>query len=68
MTTFTVGFVSYLLRTGSLLASVMSTLPLWRGFDPIAVFSGDKKKSENEKENTDTDESESETFFDGDGK
>ena len=41
---FAAGFVSYLLRAGSMVANLMSTLPLWRGFDPIVIFSGDKKK------------------------
>ena len=62
--TFTVGIVSYLLRAGSLAASLMSSLPLWRGFDPIAIFSGDKKKKKNQNEISDTDELKSEAFFD----
>jgi len=44
----------------------MSTLPLWRGFDPIVIFSGDKKKKK-EKDRKDipkTNESKSETLFD----
>jgi hypothetical protein len=61
---FAVGFVSYLLRAGSLFASLMSSLPLWRGFDPIAIFSGDKKKKKDRKEISDTDDQKSETFFD----
>jgi hypothetical protein len=34
----TAGFVTWLLRTGSLLATVLSTSPLWRPFDPIPVL------------------------------
>jgi len=63
---FAAGFVSYLLRAGSLVANLMSTLPLWRGFDPIVIFSGDKKKKK-EKDRKDmpkTNESKSETLFD----
>ena len=36
--TFTVGFVSWLLQSGSLLATAMSTSPLWRSIDPIPVL------------------------------
>ena len=68
MTTCTVGIISYLLRAGSLVTSLMSTLPLWRGFDPIAVFSGDKKKQKKQDEISDTDELKQETFFDGEAK
>jgi len=65
---FGVGFVSYLLRAGSLVSSLMSSLPLWRGFDPIAIFSGDMKKQKDRNEIPNTDEPESENFFDGDAE
>jgi VCBS repeat-containing protein len=65
---FTVGIVSYLLRAGSLVASLMSSLPLWRGFDPIAIYSGEKKKKKDRKKTPDTDELKSETLFDGEEK
>ena len=61
---FTAGFVTYLLRAGSLISSLMSTLPLWRGFDPIAIFSGDKKKKKDRDEIPDTNEAKLETLFD----
>ncbi|MCP3864649.1 MAG: hypothetical protein GY695_16200, partial [Aestuariibacter sp.] len=63
--TFTVGIVSYLLRAGSLVASLMSTLPLWRGFDPIVVFSKDKKKRKDKDKTAGPNEPAAETFFDG---
>jgi hypothetical protein len=63
--TFTIGIVSYLLRAGSLAASMISTLPLWRGFDPIVIFTG-KKKTAEQKDKTDASESKAEDFFDGD--
>ena len=66
--TFTVGIVSYLLRAGSLVASMMSALPLWRGFDPIAIFSGGKKKKKNQNEISDTGELKPEDLFDGEVK
>ena len=36
---FAAGFVSWLLRGGSLLASTMTAAPLWRQFDPMPVLS-----------------------------
>ena len=61
---FAAGFVSYLLRAGSLVANLMSTLPLWRGFDPIVIFSGDKKKKKDRNDIPKTNEAKSETLFD----
>jgi hypothetical protein len=61
---FAAGFVSYLLRAGSLIANLMSTVPLWRGFDPIVIFSGDKKKKKDRNEIPNTNEAKSETLFD----
>jgi hypothetical protein len=37
-TTLSVGYVIWLLRGGSLVASLMSTLPAWSEFDPLAVL------------------------------
>ena len=37
-TTISVGVVAYLLRGGSLLSSFLSTVPLWKTFDPIAIL------------------------------
>ena len=64
MTTFTVGIVSYLLRAGSMVASMMSTLPLWRGFDPIIILSGKKKDKKGKDEMAEGTEQRPETIFD----
>ena len=61
---FAADFISYLLRAGSLVANLMSTLPLWRGFDPIVIFSGDKKKKKDRNDIPKTNETKSVTFFD----
>jgi hypothetical protein len=61
---FAAGVVSYLLRVGSMVSSLMSSLPLWRGFDPIAIFSGDKKKQKGRNKLPNTNEPTSETLFD----
>jgi len=67
---FSVGIVSYFLRAGALFASLMSSVPLWRGFDPIAIFPGakTKQKSDRNKEAKEKCESKAETFFDGEKK
>ncbi len=65
--TFTVGLVTYLLRAGSLVASMMSTLPLWRGFDPIVIAAGKKKKAD-DSDAAKSIETESETLFDGEAE
>lgn len=36
----TAGVVSYLLRSGSLMSSFLATIPLWKGFDPVAILNG----------------------------
>ncbi len=66
MTTFTVGIVSYFLRAGSMVASMVSTLPLWRGFDPIVIFSGKRKDKKNKEEASNSPEQQPETLFDRD--
>ena len=43
---FAAGFVSYLLRAGSLMSSFLSTVPLWKSYDPIAVLIAPRKKKE----------------------
>jgi hypothetical protein len=63
--TFTAGIVSYLLRIGSLVASMMSTLPLWRGFDPIAILARSKKEKKRKKDALDNAGQSSENLFDG---
>jgi hypothetical protein len=64
ITTLTVGVVSYLLRAGSLIASMMSTLPIWRSFDPIVIFSGKRKEGRAKKKPMDDSDQPTETLFD----
>ena len=40
----TAGFASYLLRAGSLLSSLLATVPIWRNMDPLAILVSPKKK------------------------
>jgi hypothetical protein len=55
---FAAGFVSYLLRAGSLMSSFLATMPVWNNFDPVAILTRsheDKKHVEGEQEDdTDT--------------
>ena len=44
--TLTVGFVSWLLQGGSLLATTLSTSPLWRSIDPVPVLLAGKDDDE----------------------
>jgi len=36
--TLSAGFLSWLLRAGSLMASALSSMPLWKAFDPLPVL------------------------------
>jgi hypothetical protein len=65
---FTVGIVGFLLRAGSLIASLMSTLPLWKGFDPIAVFARSKRKKKTQNDTSSKAESKGENLFEGEAQ
>ena len=45
----TAGFVAWLFRSGSLIASLFATMPMWRNFDPVSILS----ESEDEEETAD---------------
>ena len=40
----------WLLRSGSLLSALTSTMPLWRGFDPLFVLARTRREEVEEKE------------------
>jgi hypothetical protein len=42
--TLSAGFLSWLLRAGSLLASALTTMPLWKGFDPLPVLAAGRRR------------------------
>ncbi len=52
------GFVSWVLKTGSLMASFMSILPLWKQFDPLPILGAAmiKKRKERAKQKIGKDE------------
>jgi hypothetical protein len=41
---FTAGFVAWALRSGALVASLFSVMPMWRDFDPISIVSSTQNK------------------------
>ena len=64
---FTVGYVSWLLRAGYLSASMLTVLPLWREFDPLPVLARTKqnksKTQSDGKDSQETNDIESEKIF-----
>jgi hypothetical protein len=50
----TTGLISWVLRGGALASTLLSTVPLWRGVDPLPLLAGRKKKKKKEKAITDT--------------
>ncbi|MDX2368885.1 MAG: hypothetical protein QNK36_10835, partial [Colwellia sp.] len=50
----TVGFISWVLRAGALMASFMSITALWRQFDPLPILGSDPTKSK-KKDSSDED-------------
>jgi hypothetical protein len=58
----TAGVASWVLRGSSLLASFLSTVPVWRGLDPLPILAAARKKqtkdvniAKSKKNNSDTD-------------
>ena len=45
----TTGLISWVLRGGALASTLLSTLPLWRGMDPLPMLAGRKKKKKKKK-------------------
>jgi len=39
----TAGFVSWLLRSGLLVSALLSSMPVWRGFDPLTVVASRRR-------------------------
>jgi hypothetical protein len=65
---FSVGYVLWCLRSGSLVASALSSLPLWRSFDPLPVLDfwerdGRDKKLSKEDEEAELDETMLQNFM-----
>ena len=54
------GFVSWLLRGGALAATLLSTMPMWRGFDPLPMLLVPKKRRKKDEEDSSPDPEEHE--------
>jgi hypothetical protein len=46
----TAGYVSYILRGGVLAAALVSSLPMWKGFDPLPLLAARRRKRDKEEE------------------
>jgi hypothetical protein len=46
------GIVTWALQSGSVLASMLSSVPLWKGFDPLPIIAKPKKSEDDESEDT----------------
>ena len=58
----TAGFASWVIRGSSLLASFLSTIPVWRGLDPLPILSAFKKNKEETEEEKESSKSSSSYF------
>ena len=54
---FTAGIVSWVLRGGSLMASFLSSVPVFRNFDPLPIATSKQKASDDKKNNADHEQS-----------
>jgi len=50
----TAGFISWVLRGGALSAALLSTLPMWKGFDPLPLLAANRSKDDKRRKNEDT--------------
>jgi len=44
------GFVTWVLRGGALASALLSSMPAWRGFDPLVLIIARRRKDEKNKE------------------
>jgi hypothetical protein len=51
----TAGIVAWALRSGALLTSLLSTIPLWKGYDPLPIVTSayDDEEDSDEEDNVD---------------
>ena len=64
-TTLSAGFIAWALRSGTLLASFMATMPAWRHFDPLPVLGGSSSERERRKKEAEQDQQAENTEFKG---
>jgi VCBS repeat-containing protein len=51
MLSLSAGMVTWALRGGTLLASMISTIPVWKGFDPLPIIAASRKRREDKSSN-----------------
>jgi hypothetical protein len=64
-TTLSAGFIAWALRSGTLLASFMATMPAWRHFDPLPVLGGSRSERERRRKEAEQDLQAENTEFNG---
>lgn len=64
-TTLSAGFIAWALRSGTLLASFMATMPAWRHFDPLPVLGGSRGERDRRKKEAEQDQHAENTEFKG---
>jgi hypothetical protein len=47
---------------------MVSSVPLWRGYEPIAIFAGKNRKRKGQSRTADADDNQTETLFKDEGK
>ena len=52
----TTGVVAWVLRSGALMASMISTIPLWKGYDPLPLLAYRDDEDENNAEDNKDDD------------
>jgi VCBS repeat-containing protein len=63
--TLSAGFIAWALRSGTLLASFMATMPAWRHFDPLPVLGGSRSEWERRKKEAEQDQQAENSEFQG---
>lgn len=53
-TSFSVGYVIWMLRGGSLMTAFMSSLPAWQSFDPLPILDSHSSRTNDEDEEEET--------------
>jgi len=52
----TAGFISWVLRGGALSAALLSTMPMWKGFDPLPLLAARRKDDDKDDDKNRQDE------------
>ena len=63
-TLLSVGYVIWCLRGGALVATLLTTLPLWRWLDPLPVLDEREREDDENKKQNDDDEERIRTMMD----